>query len=60
MYRSVEGFVLTRAHKSLECMTTWPLLNKNKVIDSRVTEPVKLCTELDNAAVKEIAQKVRM
>ena len=60
MYRSVKGFVLTRALKSLQCMTAWPLLNRNKVVDSRVTEPVQLCTELDNAAVKEIAQKVHM
>lgn len=60
MCRSVEGFVLTRALKSLECMNTWPLLNRNKVVDSRVTEPVKSCTEFDSAAVKDIAQKVRM
>lgn len=43
---------------ALECMTTWPLLNRNKVVDSRVTEPVQSCTELDNDAVKEIAQKL--
>lgn len=43
---------------SLECMNTWPLLNRNKVVDSRVTEPVKSCTEFDSAAVKDIAQKL--
>ncbi|PPQ98680.1 hypothetical protein CVT24_003307 [Panaeolus cyanescens] len=43
---------------ALECMSTWPLLNQNKVQDSKVHIPVKACTELDNEAVKNLAQKL--
>jgi hypothetical protein len=38
-------------------MTMWPLLNRNKVEDSRVIIPVQACVEQDNLAVKELAQK---
>jgi histone-lysine N-methyltransferase SETD2 len=41
-------------------MTTWPLLNRNKVEDSRVIVPVQACVEQDNLAVKELAQKASL
>lgn len=39
-------------------MTTWPLLNRNKVVDSKVSVSVKACAELDNENVRIMAQKV--
>jgi len=40
-------------------MVTWPLLNRNKVQDSKVNVPVEVCAGLDNEAVKTKAQKVQ-
>jgi len=40
-------------------METWPLLQRNKVDDSKVTIPVKVCAESENETVKTLAQKVR-
>ena len=39
-------------------MTSWPLLNRNKVIDSTVHVPVETCAALENETVKTLAQKV--
>lgn len=41
-------------------MKTWPLLNRNKVQDSKVHVPVEACAALDNEAVKTLAQAVRL
>lgn len=43
---------------ALECMTTWPLLNRNKVEDSRVIVPVQVCAERADLALKDLAQKL--
>ncbi|TFK37690.1 hypothetical protein BDQ12DRAFT_607516 [Crucibulum laeve] len=43
---------------ALECMSTWPLLNRNKVEDSKVIVPVQACTALGNEAVKTLAQNL--
>jgi len=39
-------------------MTRWPLLNRNKVLDSTVHVPVESCAALENETVKTLAQKV--
>ena len=44
--------------KALECMVTWPLLNRNKVQDSKVNVPVEVCAGLENETIKTTAQKV--
>jgi hypothetical protein len=49
------NFMLPQA---LESMTRWPLLNRNKVIDSTVHVPVESCAALENETVKSLAQKV--
>jgi len=38
---------------------TWPLLNRNKVQDSKVNVPVEACASLENETIKRTAQKVR-
>ncbi|EPQ55865.1 SET domain-containing protein [Gloeophyllum trabeum ATCC 11539] len=44
---------------ALECMTTWPLIQRNKVEDSKVDEPVRQCAETSqNEDIKELAQKL--
>lgn len=40
-------------------MATWPLIQRNKVEDSKVNVPVKLCAESENEVVAELAKKVR-
>ena len=40
-------------------MFSWPLLHGNKVEDSKVSVPVALYAQLENGAVKTLAQKVR-
>lgn len=45
-------------HQALECMTAWPLMNRNKVQDSKVHIPVEACAAMDNEAVKSLAQAV--
>lgn len=40
-------------------MKTWPLLNRNKVQDSKVHVPVEACAEMENGTVKSLAQAVR-
>jgi hypothetical protein len=44
--------------QALECMTTWPLLNRNKVLDSKVHVPVESFVSLENEAVTNLAEKV--
>ncbi|KAF8901068.1 hypothetical protein CPB84DRAFT_1778391 [Gymnopilus junonius] len=41
---------------ALECMKTWPLLNRNKVQDSKVHIPVEACAAMENETVKCLAQ----
>ncbi|KAG7447390.1 SET domain-containing protein [Guyanagaster necrorhizus] len=43
---------------TLECMSTWPLVFRNKVEDSQVNVPVKSCVQSENEAVKELASKL--
>ncbi|KAI0651187.1 hypothetical protein C8Q79DRAFT_932041 [Trametes meyenii] len=43
---------------AMECMGTWPLIQRNKVEDSKVNIPVKLCAESDNVTVAELARKL--
>ena len=40
-------------------MTTWPLIQRNKVEDSQVTEPVEACAKSDNENLSTLAKKVR-
>ena len=40
-------------------MSTWPLIQRNKVEDSKVNVPVRLCAESDNEGVAALAKKVR-
>lgn len=44
--------------QALESMKSWPLVNRNKVIDSKVHVPVESCAALENETVKTLAQKV--
>lgn len=46
--------------QALECMSVWPLLNRNKVEDSKVSVPVRTCAELEDETVKGLAQKVSL
>ena len=39
-------------------MTTWPLISRNKVEDSKVCVPVERCTESENVVLKKAAQDV--
>ncbi|TFK88803.1 hypothetical protein K466DRAFT_585207 [Polyporus arcularius HHB13444] len=43
---------------AMECMMTWPLIQRNKVEDSKVNVPVQKCAESDNEAVAELAKKL--
>ena len=43
---------------SLECMMNWPLIQRNKVEDSKISEPVKKCVELENEIVSKLAKEV--
>ncbi|EGO02917.1 hypothetical protein SERLA73DRAFT_47203 [Serpula lacrymans var. lacrymans S7.3] len=43
---------------ALESMEKWPLIQRNKVDDSKIKVPVQLCSESDNEAVKALAQKL--
>ena len=39
-------------------MSTWPLISRNKVEDSKVSVPVQRCTESENVVLKKAAQDV--
>ncbi|KAN0141834.1 hypothetical protein V8E53_000296 [Lactarius tabidus] len=41
---------------AIDCMTTWPLISRNKVEDSKVSAPVQRCTESENVVLKKAAQ----
>ncbi|KAG5637082.1 hypothetical protein H0H81_005815 [Sphagnurus paluster] len=43
---------------ALECMSTWPLLNRNKVEDSRVIVSVKEIAESETSSNKDLAQSL--
>ncbi|KAK0447892.1 uncharacterized protein EV420DRAFT_864399 [Desarmillaria tabescens] len=43
---------------TLECMSTWPLVFRNKVEDSQVNVSVKAYAESENETVKELASKL--
>lgn len=39
-------------------MSRWPLIQRNKVDDSKITIPVRVCLESENETMKGLAQKV--
>ncbi len=39
-------------------MSTWPLISRNKVEDSKVSVPVQRCTESDNVVLKKASEDV--
>lgn len=39
-------------------MGRWPLIQRNKVDDSKITIPVRVCLESENETMKGLAQKV--
>ncbi|KAI0287878.1 hypothetical protein BC826DRAFT_1041913 [Russula brevipes] len=41
---------------TIDCMSTWPLISRNKVEDSKVSVPVQRCTESENVVLKKAAQ----
>ena len=41
-------------------MMTWPLIQRNKVEDSKVNVPVKTLSESGNVVLAELAVKVRI
>ncbi|OAX37722.1 hypothetical protein K503DRAFT_719344 [Rhizopogon vinicolor AM-OR11-026] len=43
---------------ALEAMIRWPLIQRNKVDDSKITIPVQACLESDNESMKGFAQKL--
>ncbi|KAF5376048.1 hypothetical protein D9615_007664 [Tricholomella constricta] len=43
---------------ALECMSTWPLMNRNKVEDSRVIVSVKALAEQEHLPSKDLAQSL--
>ncbi|KDQ55897.1 hypothetical protein JAAARDRAFT_132908 [Jaapia argillacea MUCL 33604] len=44
---------------AIESMMSWPLIQRNKVEDSKVDEPVRLCAQTaESDALKELAQKL--
>lgn len=38
---------------------TWPLIQRNKVEDSKVSVPVQACSENENTVIADLAKKVR-
>jgi hypothetical protein len=42
----------------LEAMGRWPLIQRNKVDDSKITIPVRMCLESENETMRGLAQKV--
>ncbi|KAG0706271.1 hypothetical protein DFH29DRAFT_191520 [Suillus ampliporus] len=43
---------------ALEAMVRWPLIQRNKVDDSKITIPVRVCLESENETMKGLAQKL--
>ena len=54
-----QGITGLTVPQALECMTTWPLIQRNKVEDSQVTEPVEICAQSDNEGLATLAKQVR-
>ncbi|PCH43100.1 SET domain-containing protein [Wolfiporia cocos MD-104 SS10] len=48
----------TLENKAIECMMTWPLIQRNKVEDSKVNVPVQACTNSTDEALAELAKKL--
>ena len=42
----------------LECLPSWPLINRNKVEDSKIEVPVQTFLEGDNERLKGLAEQV--
>ncbi|KAH0833915.1 hypothetical protein J3R83DRAFT_11100 [Lanmaoa asiatica] len=43
---------------ALEAMVKWPLIQRNKVDDSKIRVPVQICAESENEGMKSLAQKL--
>ncbi|TCD67121.1 histone methyltransferase set2 [Steccherinum ochraceum] len=43
---------------AVECMMTWPLIQRNKVEDSKVNVPVKVCSESENENLASLSKKL--
>ncbi|KAH9921135.1 uncharacterized protein B0H18DRAFT_1022083 [Fomitopsis serialis] len=43
---------------AIECMMTWPLIQRNKVEDSKVNVPVQTCAQSEDQGLAQLAQKV--
>ncbi|THH26928.1 hypothetical protein EUX98_g7264 [Antrodiella citrinella] len=43
---------------AIECMMTWPLIQRNKVEDSKINVPVKECSESDDERLSSLAKKL--
>ncbi|KAF8487420.1 hypothetical protein DFH94DRAFT_641821 [Russula ochroleuca] len=41
---------------AIDSMSTWPLISRNKVEDSKVNVPVQRCTESENVVLKKAAE----
>lgn len=44
--------------KALEAMVKWPLIQRNKVDDSKIRVPVQVCAESGNEGLRSLALKV--
>lgn len=44
--------------QAMECMTTWPLIQRNKVEDSKINVPVEACSQSELPALADLAKKV--
>ena len=53
-----QGIEFSSIPQALECLTTWPLLQRNKVDDSKIVIPVEACALSENEHIKGLAQKV--
>jgi len=43
---------------AIDCMMTWPLIQRNKVDDSGVAAPVQACAQSDNEILASVAKKL--
>ena len=44
----------------MECISTWPLMHRNKVEDSGIEEPIKAFTTSEQEGLKSLAERVRI
>ena len=42
----------------LERISSWPLLQRNKINDSKIEEPLKALTTCENETIRDVAEKV--